>query len=221
MAEASDHDRDRQMMEADRPRFGGRLRRGLSRRLVGAARDPHHAEEMTVGALVASLGDRSFGWCIVLFSLLALLPLPIGATMLTSIPLMLITGQMALGMRQVWLPGWILRRPLNRRGFQRRILWLGPLLRPVERIIRPRLPGLFFPRTEQLIGLVLLWVSMALFMPIPLSAYVPAIAMLVSGIGLVERDGVVLSVGVGLGILAILITIAASAAHFFGASLIV
>ena len=40
------------------------LRRRLSRRLVRAARDPRErADRMTVGELLASRGERSFGGC--------------------------------------------------------------------------------------------------------------------------------------------------------------
>ena len=49
-------------------------------------------------------------------------------------------------------------------------------------------------------------VALALFLPIPLSAYGPAIALFVTGFGLVERDGLVTLVGVALGMAAIVVT---------------
>ena len=111
------------------------LRRRLSRRLVRAARDPRdRADQMTIGALLDSLGERSFGWCLLIFSLLNLLPVPVGTNMITSIPLIVLTAQMALGYDQVLLPGFIARRGIGRRRFQKLVLRLGPLIRPVERI---------------------------------------------------------------------------------------
>jgi hypothetical protein len=186
--------------------LGNPFRRRLSRRLVRAAHDPGRQPDMTVGELVASLGDRSFGWSIVVFGLVNLLPAPPGATLVTAIPLVLVTGQMALGLRQLWLPGFIMRRAVGRRRFQRLVLWLGPVIRPIERLVRPRRPGVFAQRAERLLGILLFLVSVALMFPIPLSSYLPAIALFVAGIGLVERDGVVTLIGAAFGVVSIVVT---------------
>lgn len=179
------------------------LQRRLSRRLVRAAHDPGRRADMTIGELTQTLGDRSFGWCIVLFSLLNMIPIPIGSNMITSIPVILVTGQMALGLQQVWLPGFLTRRAISRKGFQKLVLRIGPLIRPVERIVRPRHLWVFLPRPERALGIFLLLVALALFLPIPFGAYLPAAALLITGVGIVERDGLVVLGGVALGVVAI------------------
>src|SRR3546814_2513144 len=65
--------------------------------------------------------------------------MPPGSNMITGVPLLLLTAQMVLGFSHVRLPDFIDRRPVPRRGFQRAVLRLRPVLRPLERIIRPRL----------------------------------------------------------------------------------
>jgi hypothetical protein len=55
------------------------------------------ASEVSIAALVDKLGDRSFGWTLLLFAIINVLPWPPGATLITGIPLVLITGQMAFG----------------------------------------------------------------------------------------------------------------------------
>jgi hypothetical protein len=197
--------------------LGNPFRRRLSRRLVRAARGPRREPDMTVGELVASLGDRSFGWCIVIFALVNLLPLPPGTSMLTAIPLILVTGQMALGLRQLWLPALLMRRAITRRRFQRQVLWLGPVIRPIERLVRPRHLYVFAPRAERLLGALLFAVALALSVPIPLSAYLPAAALFVAGIGLVERDGLVALGGAALGAVAIAVTVTVVALVVAGA----
>ncbi len=102
---------------------------------------------------------------------------------------------MALGLRQVRLPGFITRRQVNRKTFQRVVLRLRPLIRPIERVVRPRHEYVFAPGPERALGVFLFCVAVALFLPIPLSAYGPAIALFVTGFGLVERDGLVTLVG--------------------------
>lgn len=183
------------------------VQRRLSRRLFCAARDLEGGSAtMTIGELVATLGDKSFGWSIVLFALVNLLPMPVGSNMVTSIPLILLTFQMACGLRQVRLPLFVTRYRINRRGFQRMILRLGPVFRPIERVVRPRYRAVLAPRLERGLGVFLVFVAIALFVPIPLVCYLPATALLVTGVGIVERDGYVVLGGAALGLVAILVT---------------
>lgn len=192
------------------------LRRRLSRRLVRAASARPRGGLMSVQQLIDTLGDRSFGWCILVFALVNMVPTPIGTNMVTSIPLILLAGQMALGYRQVRLPAFVTRREIDRRGFQRLVLRFGPVIRPIERMVRPRLPALFTARQEQLLGMFLLLVALSLFAPIPLSGFIPATALFVTGFGLVERDGVVLIAGVALGVVAVLVTLVVGSALLAG-----
>lgn len=198
-----------------------RTPRRLSRRLFRAAGPRGPADGQTLGEVVAGLGERSFGWMIVLFSLVNLMPWPPGSTVILGVPLVIVTGQMALGLREVWLPGFITRRHVNRKAFQRVVLRLRPLMRPMERMVRPRHMYVFAPGPERALGVFLLAVAVALLLPIPLSAYGPALALFVTGVGLVERDGLVTLVGVGLGCVAIAVTVAVGGMIFFEARSIV
>lgn len=209
-------------MTGDGPAAGGTpaapRRTRLSRRLVGAARDPQREAEMSVGALMARLGDRSFGWALILFGLVNLLPLPLGSNMLLALPLILVTAQMALGRPTLWLPDRIAARRLERRGFQKLVLRAGPALRPLERILRPRMPVMFSPTAERSMGLFLLVVSVAVFLPLPFAAYLPAFTVILAGIGIVERDGLVLALSVALGIVAIAVSLFIGAMVVAGAT---
>jgi hypothetical protein len=170
-----------------------------------------------LGDLIGSLGDRSFGWCLVLFALVNLTPIPPGSTLITALPLIFVTAQMALGQRELRLPRFLSRRQISRRRFQKAVMRLRPLIRPIERVTRPRHAFLFTPRNEQLLGAFLVTVALALFLPIPLSAYLPAAALLVTGIGVVERDGLVTAAGIALGVIAIVVTVGVALAIVLGA----
>ena len=179
----------------------------MSRTLFRAASWQAKTDSLSVGALISGLGDRSFGWSILLFSLVNLIPMPIGSNMITALPLILLTGQMAAGFDHIRLPGFITRHRVNRRGFQRVVLRLKPAIRWIEKIVRPRHVWLFRPKNERIIGLLLLAVSLALFLPIPLSGFIPAIALFITAFGLIERDGLVTLSGIALGVISILITL--------------
>lgn len=178
----------------------------MLRRLVRAAKEDVRTDRMTIGDLIASLGEASFGWSLVVLALLNLLPLPLGFNMITSIPLILVTAQMALGFDKVRLPGFIASRSINRRGFQSLVLRLKPIFSWVERLSKPRLPMMLSPTAERAIGIVLFLASLALFLPIPLNTWLLAISLLVAGVGIVERDGLITLIGTSLAMAAVVLT---------------
>ena len=184
-------------------------RRSILRSLIQAARRPRDVPSVPIGDILAEMGNRSFGWSIVFFALVNMLPLPLGANMFTAPPLMLLTAQMALGFSFVRLPGFVNRQRISRRGYQRSVLRMKPILNRIERVVRPRRLTLFEACSERLIGGFLFLVSCALFLPIPFSGYLSAVSLLVAGIGLAERDGTVTLVGLGIGVFAILVTLTA------------
>jgi hypothetical protein len=188
----------------------------MSRSLLLALRRRGNADAVPLGTVLADLGDRSFGWSIMVFALFNLIPMPIGSNMITALPLLLLTAQMALGLPHVRLPGFINRRRVSRRGFQRVVLRLKPVLGPLERIIRPRHPWLFQPRCERLVGACLFVVATALFLPIPLSGFISAFALFITAVGLAERDGSITLLGLGIGAAAIGVTLAAAATIVIG-----
>ncbi len=197
------------------------FRRYLANRLVRAAHDPDRSERMSLAELVASLGERSLGWALVVFALVNLLPLPIGSDTITAIPVLIVTAQIALGYDELRLPGFIARRRIGRKHFQKLALRLGTLFRPVERVLKPRLAWLFEPPGERLFGGWLFVVALALAVPIPLTGYVPAVAIALAGIGLIERDGIVALAGAVLGLVGIGITVTAATMVVAGAEALV
>ena len=191
-------------------------RKPVSRTLFRAAGTRTDGDEVSVGTMILGLGDRSFGWSIVLFALVNMVPMPVGSTLITAIPLLLLTAQMALGLHHIALPGFVSRIKVGRRRFKSVVMRMKPVLSRIERVVRPRLLFLFSRRNEQLVGILLFAVAFALFMPMPGSGFIPATALLISAIGLVERDGAVLVAGLALGVVSIIITIVVAAALIAG-----
>ena len=197
------------------------FRRYLANRLVRAAHDPDGGERMPLAELVASLGERSMGWALLVFALVNLLPLPMGSDTITAIPVLVVTAQIALGYDELRLPGFIARRRIGRKPFQKLVLRLGALFRPIERVLKPRLARLFEPPAERVFGGYLFVVALALAAPIPLTGYVPACAIALAGIGLIEKDGLVALAGAVLGLVGIGVTIAFGTMLFAGAEALV
>jgi len=181
-------------------------RPSLSLPILRTSRSQHLAGTLTLGNLLSELGEASFGWAIVVFSLLTLLPLPPGATLITALPLLVTTGQMMLGYPYVKLPGRLARLSIEQEKLRRTVLRLRPVTRRLERVLTPRYSAFFARRNERPMGLLLFVIAFALFLPLPLSGWFPAISLFVVGVGLVERDGLISMLGLGFGVASVMLT---------------
>jgi hypothetical protein len=187
--------------------------RGLAQ--VGTRKKP---DGSTLGEVLESLGDRSFGWGFVLVGLINMLPLPPGANLFLGLPGIFIASQMALGRPALWLPDLITKRTFSRARWRAGALKALPFARPLSRIMRMRMPGVFRGPAERPLGVLLLAAALVLCLPVPLTGWLPAISLFVAGLGLVEHDGLVVGIGASIAGAAIGVAIFVIAAIWFGLS---
>ena len=185
--------------------------RGLAQ--VGTRKKP---DGSTLGEVLESLGDRSFGWGFVLVGLVNMLPLPPGANLFLGLPAIFIATQMALGRPALWLPDRISKRSFTRKRWRAGALKALPLARPLSRIMRMRLPGIFRGPAERPLGVLLLAAALVLCVPVPFTGWLPAISLFVTGLGLVEHDGLVVGIGASIASAAIGVAGFVVAAIWFG-----
>ncbi|MDR9427947.1 MAG: exopolysaccharide biosynthesis protein [Salibaculum sp.] len=200
-----------------RPEDEKRRRPSLSLPILRISRSQHDAGTLTVGTLLAALGEASFGWAIVVFSLLTFLPLPPGSSLITALPLLVITGQMLVGFRYVRLPRMLARKPLDPYKLRRAVLRLRPVTRRLERVLVSRYTLIFARRNQRPLGLLLFVVAFALFLPVPFSGWFPAVSLFIIGVGVVERDGLVTTIGLVLGAASVILTLSLLASFALGA----
>ena len=81
-----------------------------------------------------------------------------------------------------------------------------------EALLKPRLTILDPRLVDRIVGLMALIAAIILFLPIPLANFAPALAIVLLGLGLIERDGIVLLVGVLLILASIAIVVAVGGA---------
>lgn len=203
------------------PRKDGKRRPSLSLPILRTSRRQHKAGTLTLGNLLSELGETSFGWAIVVFSLVTMLPLPPGSSVVTALPILFTTAQILLGYPYVKLPGPLARLRLDPVKLRRTILRLRPVTRRLERVLTPRFPALFARRNERVLGLLLFVIAFALFLPVPFSGWFPAISLFMFGVGLIERDGMVASLGLVFGGASVLLTAAILTSLAAGAEAII
>ncbi|WP_246237416.1 exopolysaccharide biosynthesis protein [Halovulum dunhuangense] len=175
--------------------------------ILRTSRAQQRTGTVTLGGLLSGLGETSFGWAIVVFSLVTMLPLPPGSSLITALPVLLATAQMSLGYPHVRLPGRLARITVDPQKLRRTMMRLRPVTRRLERVLQPRMTGIFAPRHERRLGLALFLIAFTLFLPIPFSGWFPAVSLFICGVGQVERDGKVTLIGLGAGAASILLTI--------------
>jgi hypothetical protein len=169
-------------------------------------------ERIAIADILTAFGDRAFGALMLVFAAPNILPTPPGTSSVLGAPLLFITFQLMLGRPVLWLPRLITQRSVARADFARLVDRMVPWLVKAERLLRPRLSLLIGPVPDRFIGAACLLLAVILFLPIPLGNIVPALAISAFAIGLVERDGIAVSVGwaISAGALAILVAVSAA-----------
>lgn len=160
----------------------------LSDVLNGIANDDSR-ERIAIGDLLGVMQERAFGPLMLIFSLPNVLPTPPGTSTVLGAPLIFLTLQLALG-RNPWLPKLIAERSIPRKEFAAFITRATPWLAKAERLLRPRLGVLAHPPAEYVVGVMCFVLALVLVLPIPLGNMLPALAICVMSLGILERDGV-------------------------------
>lgn len=166
-------------------------------------------EQISVRTIRDALADRSFATFLVMACLANLLPFPPGSTLVLGVPIVLIALQMIMGGNTVWLPEFFLKRSLSREGFVKLTTRIVPRLKTLELLLKPR----YWPfsdrrAAERTIGVIALILGIAVFFPVPLSNWIPAIACAICGLALSERDGIWLAIGIATGIFSLILVAA-------------
>lgn len=195
--------------DAGRRRFGRKVppRRRLSEILLWIAADDSR-ERISIGDLVAAMPGRATAALLFLFAAPNALPAPPGASALLGLPMIYLALQLMLR-RQPWLPKVVEARSILRADFASLVNRAAPWLARAERMLRPRLSLLVTPPAEVAIGLLCLILAITVALPIPLGNMLPAFAVCLLALGVLERDGLWVIIGsvVGVASLAIVASV--------------
>ena len=164
--------------------------------LLAEILNEHSGDRLTLSELSTLLRDRIWGGLLLTLAVINILPLPPGTTMITGIPLVLLSAQMAAGKGCPWFPKKFDRRGLTKEELGRLLAKILPWERRIEHVLKPRLCSLTSHRGARAIGLISLVLSVILWLPIPLGNHAPALAMTLFALALIYRDGVLVILGV-------------------------
>ena len=174
----------------------------LSQRLAQIIEETK-AERLSFTELAAQLHSRAWGGLLFIFAAINVLPLPPGTSVFFAIPLMIVSAQMVIGRSSPWFPGRIDRRGVKRSELERLIAKMHGVEARIERVLKPRLASLTAPTATRLIGVVCFLLALLAAIPIPLFHIAPAAAILMFGLALIYRDGVLVILAAVAAILSI------------------
>ena len=173
-------------------------------------------ERISIGDLLEALRRRALGALLFIFAVPTALPMPPGVSAVVGAPLLFLSAQLMLGMRP-WLPKLITDRSLSRVDFEKVVTTVAPWLAKAEGVMRPRLTFMAHRPTVHLVGLVALIMSIVLFLPIPLGNMLPSVAICIMSLGLLERDGNWVLIGLVTAVASLVIVWGVMWALIFGA----
>lgn len=158
-------------------------------------------DRVSIQDLLLALGDRALGALIFLFAFPNVLPLPPGTSFILGAPLVFLVGQLMLS-KPPWLPQFIGKRSMTRQDFAALVARIVPWLVRAEKLLKPRLQVLTSEVMERVIGALCLVLATLLVLPIPFGNMLPALAISFMALGLLERDGVWVVIGLVVSVVA-------------------
>ncbi len=172
--------------------------------------EEHGDSPLTFGELVAKIGDRGFGFSLLLLALPSALPVPAaGYSTPFGIAIVGLAIQMLRGRKAPWLPKKIMQREMSA-SFARKMIGAAiAFLTRIEHLIKPRIPALHGRFGLAFAGSIILVMGGLMILPIPFTNTVPAMVIFLISVGLIEEDGLAIgaSLFAGLGAVALYATI--------------
>lgn len=194
-------------MDSDTDRgLRARLRRPLPERTSEVLREiaAGESERVTFREILTVLRHRAFGFTLLIFALPCCLPMPPGIPTVCGVALVVIALNLIAARQRLWLPGVIANKSVARADLQRLVDRAVPKLERLERICRPRLTIVTEPVGKVLIGLVILVLGFIMILPIPFLGNIPpGFAATFIAIGMTERDGLIVLIGLVVSAVAI------------------
>ncbi|HJR71186.1 MAG TPA: exopolysaccharide biosynthesis protein [Gammaproteobacteria bacterium] len=183
-----------------------RLRRPLPERTSEVLREiaAGDSERVTFRDILTVLRHRVFGFTLLVFALPCSLPMPPGIPTVCGVALVIIALNLIAARQRLWLPGAIADKSVARADLQRIVERAVPYLERLERVCKPRFAIVTEPVGKVLIGLVILVLGFIMILPIPFLGNIPpGFAATFIAIGMTERDGLVVLIGLLVSAIAI------------------
>lgn len=145
--------------------------------------------EITVNDVLKRLDGRAFGLLLFILAAPNCIPNIPGISTIFGLLLIAPALQMIFGARQIWLPKQVREYKIQSAGLRTAIEKTVPILKKIEKWIKPRMEGLTEKPFRSLLGVQTLILAVILLLPIPFANFVPGLSIAFLALGLLQRDG--------------------------------
>lgn len=154
----------------------------------------HKEGLLTYKTLVKAMGEQAYGLIIILFALPSALPISAlpGVSFIFSLPIIFIAVHIIMARPSLWLPVVLARQRIEAEKLANIVHRTTLYLKRIELLLKPRWQFLSSPVMERIHGIILLGLGLLLMLPIPFSNFVLALLIILFGLGLSEKDGLLL-----------------------------
>ncbi|MEO0466840.1 MAG: exopolysaccharide biosynthesis protein [Pseudomonadota bacterium] len=153
-------------------------------------------DQIAVRDLLDAVGRRTYGPILLLLGFIAISPLTIipGATWLVALVILVVAVQIIFGRKYPWIPRRALDFEFQRDHLERGVEVAAPWAKRIDWFIKPRLGFLTQPPFAQLVALICIAAALVSFPLgfIPFGPVLPGLAVMLFGLGLTSRDGLVI-----------------------------
>jgi hypothetical protein len=153
-------------------------------------------EEVTVAELLQAIGRRAHGPVFLLLGFIAVSPLTIipGANWFVATVILAFALQVVFGLRHPWLPGGVTKFKFKRDHLVQGVAAGERYAHMIDALVKPRLTFLTAPPFIQIVAFMIVLAALISFPLglVPLGPLLPSLTVLLFGLGLTARDGVVL-----------------------------
>ena len=160
------------------------------------------SEDKTVhlGYLIAQFKGRSFGGLLLILSIFALLPV---VSFIAGLLIFFVGVQMLMGLSVPFLPPFIMKQKMDKRNFESFVDKAMPSLIYIEGYIQPRWYFLTHAFSQRLLGGIICLLALISMLPLPFSNIPPSISLVLISLGLLQRDGVLMCMGIFMSLIAL------------------
>ncbi len=161
-----------------------------------------HGEDakISLGELTDALKARAYGVILLLLALPCTLPFVYILPQIVALPMLFLTWQLAAGRITVWLPENLRNRRFGIGLLAGTVARARPWLKRFEFFAGPRLTSISEGMGLRIVGALLMIPCASILVPLPLTNSVPGLGVSIASVGLIERDGFLILLGLLIGL---------------------
>lgn len=175
--------------------------------LIDSLSDVGLTGKTKIGNLLMRFEETGFAVVMILFSLPIAIPLPYppGSTAIFGVPLMIFSLQMLFGYSHVFLPKWLANISISNKKILAFSNKAGPKIKKLEKYLKPRFDFVENIIFEKIVSMFSFICAFAISTPVPFTHSLPAWGISIVFLGMLRRDGLVISLGFLVGIFGLFI----------------